>query len=165
MTTIAITKQELFDLVNQETVYLSDPVGAEQDNAIKRLAEVLPMTENEKDYFNIKLFEVGAKILEKIAPYTKEVDYPYTITDSSDPNFPDSIVYKFSLPDGSRVGVAIPLIQQYIVESLIKYIVKEWLKTKGINSELKELEFNLSLNNLKSAFIFGRKSKTTYKTL
>lgn len=165
MTTLIITKQELFNLVNQETIYLSDPVGAEHDNAIKRLADVLPMTENDRDYFDIKLFEVGTKVLQKIAPYAKTIDYPYTVTDSTDPTYPDSVVYKFTLPTGSRVGVAVPLIQQYIVESLVKYIVKEWLKTKGLSPELKEMEFNYSLDSIKTAFMYGRQAKTKYRTL
>lgn len=165
MITFVISKQELFDLVNQETVYMSDPIGSAQDNTVKRLADVLPMTENERDYFNTKLFEVGVRILEKIAPYTKDIDTPYAITDETDATYPDSVVYKFTLPDGANGTVIIPLIQQYIVEALVRYIVTEWLKIKGVNTEHKETEFNRSLSNIKTAFTYGRKAVKTFRTL
>jgi len=165
MTTVTISKQALFDLVNQETVYMSDPVGSAQDNTVKRLADVLPMTENERDYFNTKLFEVGVRILEKIAPYTKDIDTPYVITDETDTTHPDSIIYTFTLPDGANSAVITPLIQQYIVESLVRYIVMEWLKIKGVSPGLKETEFNRSLDNIKTAFMYGRKTVKTFRTL
>ena len=165
MTTLIITKQELFNLVNQETVYLSDPVGSVKENSINRLADVLPMTEDDRDYFNIKLFEIGVRIFQKITPYTKNITQPYTITDPTDLTNPNSIIYKFELPLGAVTDVATPLIQQYIVESIVKYIVKEWLKIKGYSTELKDLEFNYSIDNIKSAFMHGRKATLKYRTL
>ena len=167
MTTIVITKQELFDLVNQETVYLSDPVGAEQDNAIKRLADVLPMTEDDRDFFNVKLYEAGVRILNQLAFNVEGVDFPYSVTDDTDPFHPNSIVYKFNLYNGANELVVLPLVQQYVAESLIKYIVLEWLKVKGYTNYIpqKTLEFENSLSEIKSSLMYGQRAKKKYVTL
>lgn len=165
MPTMTIKKETLFKLVNQETIYLSDPIGSQEKNITNRLADIIPLTEDDKSYFDIKILEVGVRILEKIAIYTKDIEYPYTVTDSLDQNYPDSIVYVFELPEGAHVGVIIPLLQQYITETLVKYIVSDWLKTKKFDFSIKELEFNNSLNKIKSAFLFGMKAVTKFRTL
>jgi hypothetical protein len=165
MTTIILTKDELLNLVSQETIYLSDPIGTSEENTAKRLADVLPLTKDDTSFFDIKLYEVGTRALAKLAPYTADITYPYTITDETDPTYPNSVVYIFTLPATSREGVVLSMIQQSIVETIVKYIVKEWLKVKGYPYQMKEQEYEESLKNIKSSFMYGRKATVKIRTL
>lgn len=165
MTAIIITKTELFERVSQETIYLSDPIGAKEANAENRLADILPITKDDMPYFETKLYEVGVEVLKKIAPYTSGIDFPYRITDATETTYPNSIIFQFNLPSELMMGVIITLLQQAITETLILYIIKEWLKTKNYPYQEKELQYEKSLSKIKQSFMFGKRAKTTYRTL
>jgi hypothetical protein len=170
MTTIIFTKDELFNLVSQETIYLSDPIGTSEDNTAKRLSDVLPLTEDDRDYFNTKLYSVGVSILNKIGAYLTDVDDtiitdPYVVTDGTDVTYPNSVIFKFAIPAASNLGVITPQVQQYMTEAIVKYIVKEWLKVKGYPYQMKEQEYEESLKNIKSSFMYGRKATVKIRTL
>lgn len=176
MATIVVSKTQIFDLVNQGTVYLSDPVGPLQNNADNRLAEIVPLTLDNMDFLNTKLNEVGIKILKKIVPYTSgkiastdttltTITYPYTITDSTDPNYPDSVILQYFFYTDNDIGAQAYMIQQAVIETLSKYIIKEWLKTKGYPYQVQEMEFEKALANIKTAFMYGRRASLKIRTL
>ena len=176
MATLIISKTDLFNLVNQATVYMADPVGNEQANADNRISYIVPFTKDNMDFLNTKLYEVGIKVLKKIAPYTsgkatsdsvdlETIQYPYTITDDTDPTYPNSFVLQYFFYTDNDIGVQSYMIQQAVIESLSKYIIKEWLKARGFPYQIYEQDFEKSLDNIKSAFMFGRKAKLRHTIL
>ena len=176
MATLIISKDELFNLVNQATVFMANPVGSEKTNTDNRLAEVVPLTKDNMDFLNIKLYEVGIKILKKIAPYTsgkakdgdialQTIQYPYTITDATDPTYPNSFVLQYYFYTDNDIGAQSYMIQQAVIEALSKYVIKEWLKTHSFPYQIYEQEFEEALGNIKSAFMYGRRAKTKFRTL
>jgi hypothetical protein len=163
MTIIVITKDELLRLVGLETLYLANPSGVENTPAGNKLQDIVPLLKEDMPFFETRLYEVGINILKEVIPYVKEIDVPYTITDSEDEYYPDSIIFSFNLPETSQVGVAIPIIQQEILNTISGYIIKEWLKSKQYPYKDKEEVYFTSLSEIKSAFMCGRKTTLKYK--
>jgi len=176
MATLIVTKDDLFHLVNQATIFMANPVGPEQANADNRIAEVVPLTKDNVDFLNTKLYEVGIKILKKIVPYTsgkvladdialQTIQYPYTITDANDPTYPNSFVLQYYFYTDNDIGAQGYMIQQAVIEALSKYVIKEWLKVHNYPYQIYEQEFEAALENIKTAFMYGRRAKTKFRTL
>lgn len=176
MATLIVSKTQIFDLVNQATVFMADPIGPKETNVLNRVAEIVPLTLDNIDFINMKLYEVGIMILKKAFPYTsgkvaetdttlETIQYPYTITDDTDPNYPNSFVLQYFFYTDNDIGAQSYMIQQAVIETLWKYILKEWLKTRGYPYQLYEQEFENALSNIKSAFMFGRRASLKIKTL
>lgn len=163
---------ELFAMVNLETIAISDRIGSDSVATLNRLADVIPLTNDDIIYFNIFLNRGGARVFEAMAAYAETVDsdgneiYPYYITDETDTTYPKSIVYKISLHTDVKPAIAIPLITSTICKALVTFIIKEWLKLKGFNDmvTIKEIEFENSLSDIKRGLTFGIRATKTYRT-
>ena len=169
MITVAFTKDEIFRLVSQDTIYLSDPVGEKNNLVAQRISEVIPMLKDDQDFFSIKLYEAGSRIFRIVGYNVTGIDFPFLVTDSTYPvdEFPSSIVFRFNLYDGANEYVVMPMVQQHIAEALIRYIVAEWLLTKGYGdmAALKMKQFEFSLQEIKSSLMYGQRATKTYRTL
>lgn len=163
---------ELFDMVNLETVAISDRIGSDSMATLNRLSDVIPLTNDDIVYFNIFLNRGGARVFEALAAYAELVDvdgedvYPYYITDSTDTVYPSRVVYKITLHDQIKPAIAIPLLTSTICKALVTFIVKEWLKLKGFNEmvTIKEIEFEKTLSDIKRGLTFGIRATKTYRT-
>ena len=167
--TVAFTKDEIFRLVSQDTIYLSNPIGDKPTLSAQRIAEVLPMLEDDKDFFSIKLYEAGTRIFRMVGYNVTDIDYPYVVTDSTyaEDEFPSSIVFRFNLYTGANEYVVMPMVQQHMVEALIRYVVAEWLTLKGYGdmAALKMKQFEYSLSEIKSSLMYGQRATKTYRTI
>lgn len=171
--TIAFTKEEIFRLVNEETIYLSDPIGTKDNNAASRIADVIPLTQDDKSFVDVKLYEVGARILSKTGFNVTDIQYPYAVTDDTYPpgEFPDCIVFRFNLYTNVAVEankyVVLPMVQQHIMEAIVAYIVTEWLKIKGYEGQVPiyQEKFIEALREIKSALMYKQRASKTYRTL
>jgi len=158
---------EITDRVNSQSVYVSDPVGDKNSNSAMRIADVIPVTNSETDIVTQFLYQAGVNILEEIGAYTKDIDYPYTITDSTDPEFPNSIIFEVELNKNSKEGVALPMLQQAIADTLIYYILTEWVKVKNYNAAylVFQTKYDQALKQVKSSLMYGNKAKKPYKIM
>lgn len=157
---------DLFRMTNSETVLLSDQVGETQGNVLNRLADVIPITRDDVEQFNVFLNRGGSRVFEVLASYSEDTDFPYYITDETDTEYPSSVVFKISLYDDVKPGIAIPLLTSTICKALVTYIVKEWLKLKGLMSyvALKEEEFDTALADIRRGITFGHKTRKSYNS-
>lgn len=170
MITVAFTKDDIFRLVENDTIYLSDPVGSNEQLAAQRIGDVIPMHEDDKiSFFHPKLYEVGARIFKVVGYNITGISFPYVVTDATYPadEFPSSIVWRFNLYDSANEFVVMPLAQQYISEALVRYIVAEWLATKGYGemAALRMAQFEHSLSEIKSSLMYKQRTTTKYRTL
>ncbi len=164
---IIFEKSEIFERVNVHTITVSDPVGSKEQNSLARIADVIPLTNDDKDKLYTLMYEAGIRILEYIGAYTTGIDYPYQVTDDTDPEFPDSIVFEMEFYTGAKEGIVIPIVQQSIAESLILYIVKEWLKRKNFlqAAVIVEDQYQESLPKIKSGLMYGQRVKKKYQII
>ena len=168
MVTITYTKDELINLINHQTIYLSDPLGKKEDNAANRLADVVPLTNDDRSFFDVALFDVGTKVFTKLAYDIDGIESPFIISGNEDPEYPDPLViYRFNLYAGANALVVLPQVQQTIAEALINGILASWLQTKSyINQALIYAEkFEQSLTDIKSSLMYKQKASKTYRTL
>jgi len=157
--------ENLFNLANAETVAMSDQVGDSGSNTMNRLADVIPITRDDIELFNVFLQRGGSRVFEVVAKYADpDSDYPYYISDGLDSVYPSSVIYKLILPDDVKPGIAIPLLTSTICKALVTYVVKEWLILKGMMSyvALKEAEFETSLSDIQRGMTFGHKATKKY---
>jgi len=164
---IIFEKKEIKDRVTNLTIDISDPIGSNEANATMRIADIIPITNDETVSFETLLYEAGARVLEQIGGYTDGVDYPYQVTDETDPEFPLSVVYEIELYSGAKVGLVIPIVQQAMTESLIYYIAKEWCAYKGYyqTASVLERKYADAYDRIKSGLKYGQRPKLTYRTL
>jgi len=164
---LVFEKKEIFERVQVQSVYLSDPVGTKEGNTSIRIADVIPITSSEDDIFYTYMYEAGARVLELIGAYTEDIDFPYQVTDSTDPEFPESIIYEIELYSGAKIGKVIPILQMAVAEALIYYIVKEWLKIKGYapGAAVYEDKCEKAFDSIRTALMYGQRVRKKYRIL
>lgn len=166
--TLTYTKEELHHLVNQQTIYISDPVGTKEANTINRIADIIPLTNDDKDFFNTSLYQVGNKVLTKLAYDVEDIEVPFIISGNNDPEYPDPLVmYKFNLYSGANELVVVPQVQQAVSMALINGIIEDWLTVKGFFQQalVYKEKYENALFDIKSAMMYGQKTTKTYRTL
>jgi len=166
--TLTFTKKELLDLITNRTIYLANPVGEKEKQGANRIGELIPLMEDDYSFFNSALFSASKKVYSKLAYNVTDIDIPYVISGDDDTDYPDPIViYRFNLYTGANEKVIIPMVQQAVVESLIYFIISEWLTTKNYfdQAAIFNKKFEESLPDIKSALMYGQRASKTYRTL
>jgi hypothetical protein len=169
---IIFTKKEILDRVNVHTINISDPVGSKEQNTTARIADVIPLTNDDVGTFYELLWQAGIRVLEYIGAYTDDVDNPYLITGSAEtPETvglpPDSIIFEMEYYEDAKEGIVTPIVQQAMAESLIFYIVKEWCKMKNFlnAANIVAINYNESLPKIKSGLMYGQRVRKKYRIM
>jgi hypothetical protein len=164
---IIFTKKEILDRVNVHTINISDPVGSAKENTTARIADVIPLTNDDIHTYYQLMYQAGIKILEYIGAYTTDIDEPYLVTDDTDVDNPDSIIFEMEYHDDAKPGIITPIVQQSMAEALIFYIVKEWCKMKNFlnAANIVEINYNESLPKIKSGLMYQHRVKKKYRIM
>lgn len=115
----------LFSRVNQKSLYIADQIDPVINEA---MIDKIPITEDEYDFFKIALRDACAKLLIYISPLVKGVQNPLQVNEEDNEvtfTIDDSRHYN---PD--MLGVILP---DLLMKGIVSYIIKEWLRLKGIN--------------------------------
>lgn len=166
------TKADLFNQVKEETLQISNRVGDKGKLHENRFPEVVPFTDNDQSFFNIQLNRVCPYVLEAIGAYTGTtdnddiIDYPYQITDDTDTESPDSVIFKIIPPDEERIGRLVGLITSRMCEAIVSYIVQNWLISKMLSQEaiIFSQKFESAISNVRKNLGYGERASLTYRT-
>ena len=166
MITISFEIESLFNHVIQRTVYYSKRL-----NQSPQEADIIPMTEDERDFFYTWLRQGANLAWEKIATFASEdVDAPFILDidgdDASTSSQYNSLVYRLDEPTGYVGGVQNPMITNAIHDTIVSYVVSEWLRMKGYdqNWQIEWAKHLEGLARIKSALMYKNTAKLTYKT-
>lgn len=169
MITITTNTDTLFNYVIQRTVYYSRRL-----NESTQEADIIPMTEDEKDFFSTYAKEAALYLWEKMATFAAaDETEPFTISING---YFHKITWKLDEPTGYIAGVQDPLIEGWIDKCIISYIVSEWLRIKGFDTystggrggvsawQMEWGKFTETLEKIKSALMYKNTATTTYRT-
>jgi hypothetical protein len=169
MITISFSLDNIFLLVWQRTVYLSQTID---QNPVK--SDIVPLNNESRDMFNVFLKDVANKIWVKLAKYATEdssVIEPFVLNFDVTGNledYPNQLVYILDEPDKWITGRNSAMLTNAIQDTIISYVVWRWMLTKGLGQEQGTQAENASfIDNLAGvdwAFTYGSRPKTKYRT-
>lgn len=165
--TLTYTKDEIFKLISDTSIYLSDPLGEKDTNRLNRVGDVIPVTEDDRSFFDVVLFDIGNKILKKLAYDVADIDVPFVISGNDDEEYPDPlIIYRFNLFTGANDLIIVPQVQQAVSMALVNGILAEWLTVKNYfqQAAIVQAKFEQALLDIKSALMYGQTATKTYRT-
>ena len=169
MITISFQLDDLFNLVWQRTVYLSDTID---QNAVK--PDIVPINGNNRDIFNTFCKDASNRVWVKLAKYATEdssVIEPFVLnfdlTGSSE-DFPNQLVYILDEPDNWITGRHTPMLTNAIQDAIVSYIVYRWMLMKGLGQEhgtqAENASFIENLAGIDRAMNYGGRPKLKYRT-
>lgn len=169
MVTLKFSLDDLFNLVWQRTVYLSDTI---EQNPNK--PEIVPINGNNRDIFNTFCKDVANKVWFKLGKYATEdssVLDPFILNfdlTGSEIDYPNQLVYILDEPNNWITGKNSPMVTNAIQDAIISYIVYRWMLMKGLGQEHgTRAEFESYTDNLSAidrAMSYGKRAKLKYRT-
>lgn len=169
MITVSFSLDDLFNLVWQRTVYLSDTID---QNPVK--PDIVPINGNNRDIFNTFCKDAANQVWQKLAKYATEdssVLEPFVLnfdlTGSSE-DFPNQLVYILDEPDYWIEGRHVPMLTNAIQDTVVSYIVYRWMLMKGLGQEhgtqAENASFIMNLSGIERAMTYGARPKLKYRT-
>lgn len=169
MITITFDIEKLFNLVIQRTVYFSTQL----DQATVK-ADLIPMTEDDREWFYTCLREACTKVWEKLGTFAAaSEDFPYILDiegdESSTSSAENKIIFKLDEPASYRPGVQNALVTNAIQNAIVFFIVCEWLRLKGFterdnNWQIEYTKHTLALPEIRRHMEYYEKPKLKYRT-
>jgi len=187
MITIIFDIEKLFNLVIQRTVYFSDQLD---QNIVK--ADLIPMTEDDRELFYTLLQEASGTTWEVLATWAADSEadpYLFNLDDGgeSTSTYINKVVFKLDESghnyivrdeDGVEVvqdhhinpqfkgGVSNPLLINAIQKAMVSFVVSDWLRLKGFdqNWQIEFARHQQGLTDIRRAMEYRRRAKTKYRT-
>ena len=169
MITITFDLDNLFNLVWQRTVYLSDTI---EQNPVK--PEIVPINGNNRDIFNTFCKDAANKVWQKLAKYATEdssVTEPFVLNfdaTGSEDEYPNQLVYILDEPTNYIAGRHDPMITNAIQDAIVSYIIYRWMLMKGLGQEhgtQAELQSHIeNLSGIDRAMTYGKRATLVYRT-
>ena len=169
MITVSFSLDDLFNLVWQRTVYLSDTI---EQNPVK--PDLVPVNGNNRDIFNTFCKDAANKVWRKLAKYATEdssIIEPFVLnfsTNGSDDDYPNQLVYILDELDTWIAGRNEAMLTNAIQDAIVSYVVYRWMLMKGLGKDdgtLAEYEsFTDNLMGVERAMTYGARPKLKYRT-
>ena len=160
---------DLFNLVWQRTVYLSDTI---EQNPAK--PDIVPVNGNNRDIFNTFCKDAANQVWRKLAKYATEdssiVD-AFILnfdTTSSDDEYPNQLVYILDEPDNWISKRNVAMLTNAIQDAIVSYIVYRWMLMKGLGqdhgTQAENASFLENMGNIERAMTYGKRATLVYRT-
>lgn len=169
MLTITFTLDDLFNLVWQRTVYLSDTI---EQNPVK--PDLVPINANNRDIFNTLLKEAANQVWFKLAKYAtadSSVLEPFVLNfdvTGSESDYPNQLVYILDEPAHYIAGKHEPMITNAIQNAIVSYIIYRWMLMKGLGGEVgAQAEYKAYtdwLSTIDRAMTYSQRATIKYRT-
>lgn len=164
--TISIDIEYLFNLVNQRTLYIADQANPALN---EQMIDKIPLTLDEYDAFLVFMRSGAAEILHKVSRLAFDVESPLAYAvDAEDEQKEVSIVYTLNFGGVTQKDIVVTLLLSYIQRALVAYIVKEWLRTKQIDSNYFRFdleEWDAMIAKLSETRQYGKRAALKYRTI
>ena len=169
MITVSFDLDNLFNLVWQRTVYLSDTI---EQNPVK--PDLVPINGNNRDIFDTLCKESANQVWEKLAKYATEdssvIDafiLNFDLTGNDD-EYPNQLVYILDEPETWIAKRHVPMLTNAIQNAIVTYAVYRWLLMKGLGKDggtQAELASHLEwMSKIDGAMNYGQRPVLTYRT-
>lgn len=169
MITISFSLDNLFSLVWQRTVYMSETID---QNPVK--PEIIPINGNNRDMFNTFCKDAANKVWAKLAKYAtedSEVIEPFVLnfdTTGELEDYPNQLVYILDEPDNWVTGRHSALLTNAIQDAIVSYVVYRWMLMKGLGQEhgtqAENASFIENLAAIDRAMTYGKRATLKYRT-
>lgn len=126
--TLTYTYDDLLNWIYQDSLYLAQTLTRQMKDL--GVMQEIPLTVNERSWIYGVLYDAATKVAEFISPwnhYESDVDDPITITEGT------SIVFDFVINSLVNSDIVTPRLTKSIEKYLVKFVLAQWMKTKGIN--------------------------------
>ena len=160
--TISIDVEYLFNLVNQKTLYIADQVDPDLN---EKMIGKIAITLDEYDAFKVFMRRGAMEAFKALSRLAFDTESPFGYI-RDDNNKDVSIFYKLAFKDEVQANIAAPIITDHIQRAIVAYVVKEWLRTKHLNSNyysLDQEEYDYCLRELRSLRGYSNRAKTGFK--
>lgn len=167
MVRISFSLDDLFNLVWQRTVYLSDAID---QNPVK--PDIVPINGNNRDIFNTFCKDAANQVWFKLGKYATEdssIIEPFVLNfdiTGSESEYPNQLVYILDEPDNWVTGKHNPMVTNAIQDAIVSYVVYRWMMMKGLGQEHgTRAEFESYIENLSTidrAMTYGKRAKLKY---
>jgi len=169
MITVAFTLDNIFNLVWQRTVYLSDTI---EQNPTK--PAIVPINANNRDMFNTLCKEAANQLWMKLAKYATEDSsvleafiLNFDLTGSAE-DYPDQLVYILDEPDNYIEKRHNAMLTNAIQNAIVSYTVYRWMLMKGLRKDDgTQEEYTSFIENLAlidRAMRYGARPTLKYRT-
>lgn len=169
MLTITYSLDDIFNLVWQRTVYLSDTIEQSQVKP-----DLVPINGNNRDIFNTFCKDAANQVWRKLAKYATEdssVVEPFVLNfsvDGSDDEYPNQLVYVLDEPTNWIAGRHTAMLTNAIQDAIISYVVYRWMLMKGLGQEhgtqAENASFIENLAGIDRAMTYGARPTLKYRT-
>jgi hypothetical protein len=124
MLSITINTEHIFNQVNMRSLYISDQV----DPALGELMiDKIPLTEDERDFFKIALRDASARIASMLSYMYTGIANPFVLDEEN-----GLLIYNINEEAHSHPQIIESILPALIMRACVVWIIKEWLRTKGI---------------------------------
>lgn len=169
MITVSFSLDDLFNLVWQRTVYLSDTIEQSQVKP-----DIVPINGNNRDIFNTFCKDAANQVWRKLAKYATEdssITEPFVLnfdlTGTSE-DFPNQLVYILDEPTNWISGRNTAMLTNSIQDAIVSYVVYRWMLMKGLGQEhgtqAESASFIENLAGIDRAMTYGKRATLPYRT-
>lgn len=163
MTTFYFDINKILDKVENNVLYKGRNIAAERKDDFAELSIV-----DARDFLKDQLETIASKIFDtELSQYTYGLDNLETPVNAYEfdviyDGIPGRIVYRVVFPAMYNLRLT-PSVLNAIEDSMIKYLVTEWMKKSNYDYRQDELDFNKAMDDIRSLVSRRKNLKRTYK--
>jgi hypothetical protein len=158
---IGLDLQYLFNLVNQRTLYIADQVDPSLN---EMMIGKIPITNDEYDAFIVLARRGSVEVFKALSRLSFDLTQPFSfLRDAEGKDV--AIQYNFKTKDEQQAAIMEPILADHMQRAIVAFIVKEWLRTKQINTSYYQTdaeEYDYCMKELRSLKGYSNRAKTSY---
>lgn len=158
---IGIEFEYLFNLVNQRTLYIADQADPSLNDM---MIDKIPITNDEYDAFIVLARKGAVEVFKALSRLSFDVSRPFYFlrdTDGKDV----AVQYNMVTKSEQQNAIMEPILADHMQRAIVAFIVKEWLRTKQINSNYYQTdaeEYDYCMKELRSMKGYSNRAKTSF---
>lgn len=171
MITVSLSLDDLFNLVWQRTVYLSENIDQNPTRP-----DITPVNGNNRDIFNTFCKEAANHIWMKLAKYATEdssVEDTFilnfnTAESGSEETYPGQLVYILDEPDNWVTSKHTAMLTNAIQNTVVSWVIYRWMLMKGLGkddgTQIEHASYIENLALIDRAMTYGKRFTLPHRT-
>ena len=132
MITVSINTEHLFSLVNQRSLYIANQLDPQLNEL---MIDVIPITEDERDFFKIALRDAAVRLASVISPISKDASTPFILDEEN-----GLLHYTVDETRHSQPQLLESIMPALIMRGCVVWILSDWLRIKGLHRDFYQTE-------------------------